>query len=126
MMTTSRNITEVKTNGNGFHRDDTFALDKIHGHVSLTLREKQILIFISNGLQNKEIARTLGISSRTVVNHISSIFIKLNAGNRVQAINKGYYYGYIKLFSPSKCPQCGMYEEKLKEIARFAMGVNSE
>lgn len=44
---------------------------------SLTKRELEVLIQVANGMFNKEIAISLNISERTVKNHISSIFKKI-------------------------------------------------
>lgn len=52
---------------------------------SLTKREKEILIQIADGMLNKEIAVHLNISERTVKNHISNIFRKLDVSDRTQA-----------------------------------------
>jgi len=51
----------------------------------LTEREKEILRLITLGGTNKEIAAKLGISEKTVKNHISSIFQTLHVNNRTQA-----------------------------------------
>ncbi|MDP3786059.1 MAG: response regulator transcription factor [Candidatus Omnitrophota bacterium] len=51
----------------------------------LTEREKEILRLIALGGSNKEIAQKLGISEKTVKNHISSIFQTLHVNNRTQA-----------------------------------------
>jgi two-component system response regulator DegU len=55
---------------------------------NLTNREKEILKYISQGKTNKEVAYTLGIHERTVANHMSNIFRKLDVSNRVEAIQK--------------------------------------
>src|SRR3989338_51569 len=52
---------------------------------NLTEREKEILRLITLGGANKEIAQKLGISEKTVKNHISSIFQTLHVNNRTQA-----------------------------------------
>jgi DNA-binding CsgD family transcriptional regulator len=44
------------------------------------------LRLVAEGLPTKQIARTLGISERTVKFHINSIFRKLDADNRAQAV----------------------------------------
>jgi len=51
----------------------------------LTEKEKEILRLIALGGTNKEIAQKLGISEKTVKNHISSIFQTLHVNNRTQA-----------------------------------------
>lgn len=52
---------------------------------SLTKRELDVLRHLSVGMYNKEIATTLEISERTVKNHISNIFKKINVSDRTQA-----------------------------------------
>lgn len=51
----------------------------------LTMREKEVLQLIVNGLSNKEIAGKLKITLRTVKAHVSSILMKLNVNDRTQA-----------------------------------------
>ncbi len=52
----------------------------------LTERERVILGLIAGGLENAEIARELGLSVKTVRNHASNIFAKLQVAHRAQAI----------------------------------------
>ena len=52
----------------------------------LTQRERVILGRIAEGLENNEIARELGLSVKTVRNHASNIFAKLQVAHRAQAI----------------------------------------
>ncbi len=51
----------------------------------LTKREIEVLKLLAEGLFNKEIAYKLNISERTVKNHVSNIFKKINASDRTQA-----------------------------------------
>jgi DNA-binding NarL/FixJ family response regulator len=51
----------------------------------LTERQMEILKLVANGLSNSEIGNKLYISTRTVENHISTIFSKLNIHSRVEA-----------------------------------------
>lgn len=51
----------------------------------LTKRELEVLKLLSVGLYNKEIGEKLDISERTVKNHISSIFKKIDVTDRTQA-----------------------------------------
>lgn len=64
---------------------------------SLTAREVEILNLIAQGLGNKEIAWRLGISEHTVKFHIGSIFNKLDASGRVEAVTLGIRAGLIML-----------------------------
>lgn len=52
----------------------------------LTEREREVLSLIASGKRNSEIARLLSISPKTVRNHISNIFNKLQVIDRAQAI----------------------------------------
>ncbi len=52
----------------------------------LTVREAEILERIAQGLDNAQIAAHLGLSEKTVRNHITHIFDKIGAENRSQAI----------------------------------------
>jgi DNA-binding NarL/FixJ family response regulator len=52
---------------------------------SITDREMEVLRLLSSGMDNAEIGRTLFISPSTVKNHISSILLKLQIENRIQA-----------------------------------------
>lgn len=54
-------------------------------HLPLTDREVEILQHVAGGLANKEIARRLSISERTVKNHLSNIMEKLHVNSRTQA-----------------------------------------
>ncbi len=51
----------------------------------LTPREKEVLCLIANGANNREIAKNLFISERTVKNHVTSILTRLNLRDRTQA-----------------------------------------
>ncbi len=61
----------------------------------LTPREIEVLRMIAEGLGNKEIASKLSISDHTVKFHISSIFAKLSASNRAEAVTLGIRHGLI-------------------------------
>lgn len=52
---------------------------------SLTDRELEVLKLLASGMDNADIGRTLFISPSTVKNHISSILLKLQIENRIQA-----------------------------------------
>lgn len=57
---------------------------------NLTSREKEVLELIAEGLINREIAKRLYISEKTVKNHVSNIFKKLNVSDRTQAAIYAY------------------------------------
>lgn len=52
----------------------------------LTVRERELLEFLARGLDNHQIAAHMELSEKTVRNHVSSIFAKLGADSRGQAI----------------------------------------
>src|SRR5438876_2367875 len=52
----------------------------------LTDREREVLGLIAQGHNNNDIARRLGLSLKTVANHVSNIFSKLQVADRAQAI----------------------------------------
>jgi len=51
---------------------------------NLTVREKEVVKYIAEGMSNGEISHKLGISDKTVKNHVSSILRKLNLMDRTQ------------------------------------------
>jgi DNA-binding NarL/FixJ family response regulator len=53
--------------------------------VDLTARESEVLALLANGLANSEIARELGLSLKTVQNHVSHVLAKLQVKDRTQA-----------------------------------------
>lgn len=67
----------------------------------LTKRELEILALIAEGLTNAQIGQRLVVSFGTVKAHTASIYRKLDAGNRTQAVAIARSYGIIK---PDKPP----------------------
>ncbi len=59
----------------------------------LTAREGEVLRLVAEGLPNKAIARRLGITERTVKYHLASLFHKLEADNRAQAVARAAQQG---------------------------------
>jgi len=52
---------------------------------ALSEREREVLTHVARGLANKQIARTLGISERTVKVHLGNVFRRLGVGDRTSA-----------------------------------------
>lgn len=71
--------------------------DKGQQYNGLTAREMEMLILISRGMVAKEIAHTLAISEKTVRNHISSIYRKLNVYDRSQVVIYAMKKGLIDI-----------------------------
>ncbi len=68
-----------------FKRMNSSTEDKTFGVSKLTKREIEVLKLITEGMLNKEIAHRLCISEKTVKNHVSNIFKKINVSDRTQA-----------------------------------------
>lgn len=64
---------------------------------ALSKREIQVLELIAEGNFNKEIAEKLFISEKTVKNHVSSIFKKINVSDRTQAAIYAIKNGIVEL-----------------------------
>jgi NarL family two-component system response regulator LiaR len=56
--------------------------------LGITKREYEVLELIASGMSNQEIADKLFVSTSTIKTHTSSLFMKLNASRRTQAIQK--------------------------------------
>lgn len=63
----------------------------------LTKREREILQLVADGHSTVEIARSLFISAKTVKNHLASIYAKLDARDRTQAVLSGMRMGIVQL-----------------------------
>jgi DNA-binding NarL/FixJ family response regulator len=63
----------------------------------LTRREEEILQLIADGYSTSEVAGRLFISGKTVKNHLASIYAKLDARDRTQAVLSAVRIGIIRL-----------------------------
>jgi DNA-binding NarL/FixJ family response regulator len=63
----------------------------------LSDRELEVLNLIAEGQSNKLIAHSLGISEHTVKTHVASIFAKLGAGSRTEAVSQAIRRGLVML-----------------------------
>jgi DNA-binding CsgD family transcriptional regulator len=64
------------------------AMRETGGHALLTPRELEVLATLAEGMTNKAIARRLNISLHTVKFHVESLFRKLGARTRTEAVAK--------------------------------------
>jgi DNA-binding NarL/FixJ family response regulator len=63
----------------------------------MTTREREVLALLAEGLPNKAIAGTLGISDQTVKFHVAAIIAKLGATNRTDAVRRAVRRGLVAL-----------------------------
>ena len=66
------------------------------GALGISNREYEILVEISEGLSNKEIADKLFVSESTIKTHVSNIFSKLDVKRRTQAVQRAKSLNIIK------------------------------
>jgi DNA-binding NarL/FixJ family response regulator len=64
-------------------------------HQRLTRREMDVMQALLRGYSNKEIARELVISERTVQTHLSNIFSKMDVNSRTEAVLVAMRDGWI-------------------------------
>jgi ATP/maltotriose-dependent transcriptional regulator MalT len=64
---------------------------------TLTAREHDVLALLADGLSNRDIAGHLSISEHTVKFHLASIFGKLGASTRTEAVQRGVRLGVIEI-----------------------------
>jgi DNA-binding CsgD family transcriptional regulator len=61
----------------------------------LTVREREILQHIAGGLQNKEVAARLDLSTATVRNHVHHILDKLQVHSKLEAVSLAFQRGWV-------------------------------
>nr|WP_223189611.1 response regulator transcription factor [Streptomyces sp. TRM68416] len=66
-------------------------------HGLLSLREREVVQLVGKAMTNAQIGRQLGISEGTVKRHLHSIFVKLHAVSRLDAVNKAVSLSLIML-----------------------------
>lgn len=89
----SKMTTEIRTNLLG--SQNSFLLTHDFNEVKLSSREAECLFFLLRGKTAKLIAKFLGISSRTVEEHLSNLKHKFNARNKYDLIDKTIQAGFL-------------------------------
>ena len=69
--------------------------EEMHSFARLSARERTIVLLMGHGLSNKRIARQLSIAPETVKSHAKSIFWKLTAQTRAQAVFRASALGLL-------------------------------
>jgi DNA-binding NarL/FixJ family response regulator len=70
--------------------------DELPG-AQMTRREREVLDLLGEGLSNRAIGERLGISDHTVKFHVASIYSKLNATTRAEAVRRAFRRGMLTL-----------------------------
>ena len=63
--------------------------------INLSQREREIIQLLTQGMRDREIAKKLFISDRTVKFHVNNAVTKLNAKTRIQAVHQAYSQGLL-------------------------------
>src|SRR5439155_5019789 len=71
------------------------ASDNRSGGTQLTVREREVLAEVARGRSNREIARALSLSEKTVKTHVSAILGKLGVQDRTQAALRAVRSGLV-------------------------------
>jgi two-component system nitrate/nitrite response regulator NarL len=64
---------------------------------SLTDRERDVVRLVGEGLRNEEIARRLGITEKTVRNHLTAVFDKIGVSGRLELVVFAYRHGLVRV-----------------------------
>ena len=64
---------------------------------ALTMREREVITLVGEGLKNRQFAERLFISETTVTHHLSSVFSKLEVSDRLELIIYAFRHGLAKM-----------------------------
>jgi two-component system, NarL family, response regulator DegU len=76
--------------------EEQVAINPVHLEI-LSSREKELIPLICQGMSNKQIAQKLYLSVRTIENHLSNIFKKLNASSRTEVAVYSLQNGWVAM-----------------------------
>lgn len=90
-------LSKMKVEGvtNDLIGQDSYLVGNKFGNIQLTNREAEVLFFILRGKTAKIIARTLGLSPRTIEKYSDNLKYKFNAVNLHELIDKAISMGYL-------------------------------
>jgi DNA-binding NarL/FixJ family response regulator len=90
-----RVIREVYNGGRPITPEVLTRLEERSGHDALTPREIDVLKLVSQGLRNRAIGETLGLTEATVKVHVKNILAKLHVNDRTGAVNVALHRGIL-------------------------------
>jgi DNA-binding NarL/FixJ family response regulator len=88
-------LRRVATGGRYLGSDFYQRIKGLRAGPTITLREREVLVLIAQGLSNKEIASALGIATETVKQHISTVLDKMEVKDRAHASAEAIRRGII-------------------------------
>jgi DNA-binding NarL/FixJ family response regulator len=83
----------------------------------LTKRERQVMAMVASGCSNKEIARTFGVSEETIKHHLTRMFAKVGASNRLELAMLATQHGVAGLPEPVTTELAAGGRESKNDIA---------
>lgn len=92
-----RVVREVHSGKRPVPADVEARLAERSAHPTLTPREVEVMELVTQGLRNKEIGASLGISEGTVTVHVKSIFAKLGVNDRTAAVKIALRRGIVHI-----------------------------
>jgi HD-GYP domain-containing protein (c-di-GMP phosphodiesterase class II) len=78
------------------------AAQRHEGPAGLTARELEVLGLLARGHPNKQIARLLGVTPKTVSNHVEHVYTKLGVGSRAAATLFATQHGLVGSYEPDR------------------------
>jgi two-component system, NarL family, response regulator DegU len=93
---------------NSLHLINASSHSTVPKYYTLTNREAELLSYLVEGLSNREISRKLQVEMKTVKNHLTHIYSKLEVQNRLEAVV--YYYSSCLAKDTRSKPQNKPYE----------------
>jgi DNA-binding NarL/FixJ family response regulator len=93
----ARAVRTVAGGGVYLDREISRAMEDDYVPEDLSSREREVLLYAAKGLSSKQVAQELFISDRTVQTHLASIYDKLGAKNKTEAMLLALKYGVVTL-----------------------------
>jgi DNA-binding NarL/FixJ family response regulator len=90
-------VRTVNRNERYLPKDIAQRLFEAVGREELSPRELEVLMLVAKGHTNKDVARDLFISDKTVRNHVTSCLLKLQAKDRTEAVTRAIERGMIRI-----------------------------